>query len=29
VIVLSNRTDLDPNKLSLKVADLLLATPAH
>ena len=25
-IILSNRTDLDPEKLSLQVADLLLST---
>jgi CubicO group peptidase (beta-lactamase class C family) len=29
VIVLSNRTDLDPDKLSLKVADLLFAPGTH
>ena len=31
IIVLSNRTDLDPDTLSLKVADLLLqpAAPLH
>jgi CubicO group peptidase (beta-lactamase class C family) len=29
VIVLSNRTDLDPDKLSLQVADLLFSPEAH